>query len=84
MRNDLNYSTTQHKWQSAKKSLTIQGGMLEGRGKNWRPIDINIDRSSPSDTLAQLVERGASNAKVPGSNPGWSVIFSLTVIYVVW
>ena len=49
--------------------------MLEGRGKNWRPIDINIDRSSPSDTLAQLVERGASNAKVPGSNPGWSVIF---------
>ena len=58
--------------------------MLEGRGKNWRPIDINIDRSSPSDTLAQLVERGASNAKVPGSNPGWSVIFSRTVIYVVW
>ena len=48
--------------------------MLEGRGKNWRPIDINIDRSSPSDTLAQLVERGASDAKVPGSNPGWSVI----------
>ena len=40
--------------------------MLEGRGKNWRPIDINIDRSSLSDTLAQLVERGASNAKVPG------------------
>ena len=32
----------------------------------------------------QLVERGASNAKVPGSNPGWSVIFSLTVVYVVW
>ena len=47
-------------------------------------LDINIDRSSPSDKLAQLVERGASNAKVPGSNPGWSVIFSLTVIYVVW
>ena len=57
---------------------------LRRRGKNWRPIDINIDRSSPSETLAQLVERGASNAKVPGSNPGWSVIFSLTVIYVVW
>ena len=26
----------------------------------------NIDHSSPSDSLAQLVERGASNAKVPG------------------
>ena len=39
---------------------------------------IKIDRSSPSDTLAQLVERSASNAKVPGLNPGWSVIFSLT------
>ena len=51
--------------------------MLEGRGKNWRPIDINIDRSSPSDTLAQLVECGASNAKVPGLNPGWSVMFFL-------
>ena len=43
-----------------------------------------IDRSSPSDTLGQLVERGASNDKVPGSNLGWSVIFSLTVMYVVW
>ena len=46
-------------------------------------VDLKIDRSSPSDTLAQLVERGASNAKLPGSNPGWSVIFSLTVICVV-
>ena len=34
-----------------------------------------INRASPFDTLAQLVELGASNAKVPGSNPGWSVIF---------
>ena len=40
--------------------------MLEGRGL----IVIRIGRSSPSDTLVQLVERGASNAKVPGSNPG--------------
>ena len=31
-----------------------------------------------------MVERGAIKAKVPGSNPGWSVIFSLIVIYVVW
>ena len=51
---------------------------------NWGPIDINIKRSSPSDSLDQLVKHGASNAKVQGSNPGWSVIFSLTDIYVVW
>ena len=67
--------------QMGRSDVYIDEKMLEGRGKNWRPIDINIDRSSPSDTLAQLVERGASNAKVPGSNPGWSVI---SLIYVVW
>ena len=36
---------------------------------------LKNDPPSPSDTLAQLVEWGASNAKVQGSNPGWSVIF---------
>ena len=34
----------------------------------------NRPSSSPSDTLAQLVECGAGNAKVPGLNPGWPVI----------
>ena len=39
------------------------------------------ERSIPISTGLQLQPRGA---KVPGSNPGWSVIFSLTVICVVW
>ena len=51
---------------------------------NYKPtglehLQIKIKNSSPSDPLAQLVERCASNAKVPGSNPGWSVIFSLII-----
>ena len=29
----------------------------------------------PSDSLAQLVERRSRDPKVPGSIPGWSVIF---------
>ena len=47
-------------------------------------MDVDIDPSSSSGSLAQLVERGSGGAGVPGSDPGWSVIFSLTVIYVVW
>ena len=31
--------------------------------------------SSPSDSIAQLVERAYSKRKVPGSIPGWSVNF---------
>ena len=33
-----------------------------------------ILRSSPFDSLAQLVERGSSNVKIPGESPGWSEI----------
>ena len=35
---------------------------------------LNVNCHSPSDSLAQLVEPCASDAKVPGSSPGWSVI----------
>ena len=51
--------------------------MLEGWVRTEDLIGINskFDLSSPSDTLAQLVERGASNAEVRDSNPGWSGFF---------
>ena len=67
---------------SSKKILIL--------GNTWckdafNDMHTNLRKISyETNNNVQLVERGASNAKVPGLNPGWSVIFSLTVIYAVW
>ena len=57
----------------SEKTLTIQDSnlVLGLQLLSCLELDINMDRYSLSDSLARLVERGTSNAKVPGSNPGW-------------
>ena len=48
----------------------------------WRKTRQSF--SSPSDSIAQLVEHPTSKRTVPGSIPGWSVNLSLTDIYDLW
>ena len=70
----LHYSTTQHK----VKKITDHPGFEPGTLALLAQCSTNWANVSDGE------ERYTSNAYVPGLNPGWSVIFSLNVIYIVW
>ena len=54
-------------------STLLRGEDVRETGLELKSCRYKINCSLQSDSLDQLVQHGASNAKAPGLNPGWAL-----------